>query len=48
MGVLTGRSANLPAALLGIWKAGATYLPLAADLPPERLEYMARDARVTP
>ena len=32
VGVLTGRSANLPAAVLGIWKAGATYLPLAADL----------------
>jgi len=27
IGVLTGRSANLPAAVLGIWKAGATYLP---------------------
>ena len=33
VGVLTGRSANLPAAVLGIWKAGAIYLPLAADLP---------------
>ncbi|MFY9855024.1 MAG: amino acid adenylation domain-containing protein, partial [Terracidiphilus sp.] len=46
VGVLTGRSANLPAAVLGIWKAGATYLPLAADLPPERLAFMARDAGV--
>ena len=45
--VLTGRSANLPAAVLGIWKAGATYLPLAADLPPERLLFMARDAGAT-
>ena len=44
VGVLTGRSANLPAAVLGIWKAGATYLPLAADLPQERLDFMARDA----
>jgi amino acid adenylation domain-containing protein/thioester reductase-like protein len=44
VGVLTGRSANLPAAALGIWKAGATYLPLAADLPAERLAFMARDA----
>jgi amino acid adenylation domain-containing protein/thioester reductase-like protein len=43
VGVLTGRSANLPAAVLGIWKAGATYLPLAVDLPPERLAFMARD-----
>jgi amino acid adenylation domain-containing protein/thioester reductase-like protein len=47
VGVLTGRSANLPAAVLGIWKAGATYLPLAADLPPERLAFMARDAGIT-
>ena len=47
VGVLTGRSANLPAAVLGIWKAGATYLPLAADLPPERLAFMARDAHAT-
>ena len=46
VGVLTERSANLPAAILGIWKAGATYLPLAADLPPERLAFMARDADV--
>ena len=44
VGVLTGRSANLPAAVLGIWKAGGTYLPLAADLPSERLSFMARDA----
>ena len=44
VGVLTVRSANLPAAVLGIWKAGATYLPLAADLPSERLDFMVRDA----
>lgn len=47
VGVLTGRSANLPSAVLGIWKAGATYLPLAADLPPERLLFMAQDAGIT-
>ncbi|MCW2238434.1 non-ribosomal peptide synthetase [Azospirillum canadense] len=46
VGVLTGRSANLPATLLGVWKAGAVYLPLAADLPPERLAFMAADASV--
>ncbi len=42
--VLTGRSPDLPAALLGIWKAGAIYLPLAADLPPERQTFMIRDS----
>jgi len=46
IGVLTSRSANLPATVLGIWKAGAVYLPLAADLPPERLVFMARDAGI--
>jgi amino acid adenylation domain-containing protein/thioester reductase-like protein len=44
VGVLTGRSVHLPAAVLGVWKAGATYLPLASDLPGERLAFMARDA----
>ncbi|MFC5359298.1 amino acid adenylation domain-containing protein [Azospirillum himalayense] len=44
VGVLTGRSPNLPAALLGVWKAGAVYLPLAADLPAERLAFIAGDA----
>jgi len=46
IGVITGRSANLPAAILGIWKAGATYLPLSADLPHDRLTFMARDAGI--
>jgi len=46
VGVLTGRSANLPAAVLGIWKAGGIYVPLAADLPEERLAFMARDAGI--
>lgn len=47
IGVLTERSAALPAAILGIWKAGATHLPLSADLPPERLAFMAKDAGLT-
>lgn len=47
VGVLTDRSPRLPAAMLGIWKAGGVYLPLAADLPPERLLFMARDAGAT-
>lgn len=46
VGVLTGRSAALPAAVLGVWKAGATYLPLAADMPEQRLAGMARDASI--
>jgi acyl-coenzyme A synthetase/AMP-(fatty) acid ligase len=42
--VLTECSADLPATVLGIWKAGAAYLPLALEQPPERLAFMARDA----
>jgi amino acid adenylation domain-containing protein/thioester reductase-like protein len=45
--VLTERSSNLPAAVLAIWKAGAIYLPLAADLPAERLHWMAVDSGAT-
>ncbi|MFV3127390.1 amino acid adenylation domain-containing protein [Niveispirillum sp. KHB5.9] len=42
--VLTHRSANLAAAVLGVWKAGAAYLPLTAELPADRLAFMAQDA----
>ncbi|NMW21196.1 MAG: amino acid adenylation domain-containing protein [Chlorobiaceae bacterium] len=47
VGVLTGRSPHLPAAVLGIWKAGGTYLPLASELPQERLIFMVQDAAVS-
>ncbi|TLU58765.1 MAG: amino acid adenylation domain-containing protein [Chlorobium sp.] len=47
VGVLTARSLNIPATLLGIWKAGATYLPLASDQPSERLSFMAHDAGIS-
>lgn len=42
--VLTDRSIRLPVAVLAVWKAGATYLPLTASLPPERLAFIAQDA----
>ena len=44
VGVLTERSAMLPETVLAIWKAGGCYLPLTADLPADRLAFMARDA----
>jgi non-ribosomal peptide synthetase component F len=44
--VLTECSPDLPATVLGIWKAGAAYLPLARELPAERLAFMVRDAGV--
>ena len=41
--VLTECSADLPATVLGIWKAAATYLPLTHDQPLERLVHIVRD-----
>ncbi len=39
------RSADLPAALLGVLKAGAAYLPLDPSHPAQRLHYLFTDAR---
>ena len=39
------RSADLVAALLGVLKAGAAYLPLDPAYPAQRLHYMLTDAR---
>jgi len=40
------RSLAVPVALLGILKAGSAFLPLDPELPPERMQYMLRDAAV--
>jgi amino acid adenylation domain-containing protein len=39
-----GRSAGLAAAVLGVWAAGAAYLPLSSDQPESRLAYQVRSA----
>ena len=44
VGLHLSRSADMLAALLGVLKTGAAYVPLDPTYPGERLAYMARDA----
>ncbi len=46
VGIAAERSFAMVAALLGIWKAGAAYLPLDVHLPPERLAFLLADGAV--
>lgn len=46
VGVCLPRSTELVAALLGILKAGAAFVPLDANYPKARLEYLFHDSRV--
>ncbi|MBA4741361.1 MAG: amino acid adenylation domain-containing protein [Azoarcus sp.] len=46
VGVLLARDAALPAALLGVMRSGAAYLPLDAAWPSERRDWMLADAGV--
>ncbi|MGN9786180.1 amino acid adenylation domain-containing protein [Nonomuraea sp. ZG12] len=45
VGVCLERGPDLLPALLGVLGAGAAYLPLEPELPPERLAYMIEEAR---
>ena len=44
VGICLERSFELIVGLLAILKAGAVYVPLDSELPPERLEFMIKDA----
>ncbi|GAA2844544.1 non-ribosomal peptide synthetase [Nonomuraea rubra] len=44
VGVHLPRDRMLPAVLLGVWRAGAAYLPLDPEYPAERLRLLAADA----
>ncbi|RSM99102.1 non-ribosomal peptide synthetase [Nonomuraea sp. WAC 01424] len=47
VGVVMERGADLFTALLGIWKAGAAYVPVNVDQPPGRTERTFADAGVS-
>lgn len=46
VGLLLRRTIDLPAAILGTWRAGAAYVPLDPEYPESRLQYMADDAEL--
>ncbi|MGW0072744.1 AMP-binding protein, partial [Streptosporangium sandarakinum] len=47
VGVCLDRDEKLIAALLGVWKTGAAYVPLESTFPAERLEFIVEDAGVS-
>ncbi|MCX6582110.1 MAG: amino acid adenylation domain-containing protein [Candidatus Aminicenantes bacterium] len=46
VGIMTGRSPDLISGLLAILKAGAAYMPIDPDYPPDRVEYMIKDSNI--
>ncbi|MEM9220039.1 MAG: amino acid adenylation domain-containing protein [Cyanobacteria bacterium P01_F01_bin.150] len=47
VGICLERSIDMIVGLLGILKAGGAYVPLDPNYPPQRLQFMLRDAQVT-
>ena len=46
VGIMLERDADLPVAMLGVWAAGAAYVPLDPAFPQERLQAIAEDAQL--
>ena len=46
IGIMVERSFSMIIGLLGIIKSGAAYLPISPDNPPDRIDYMLKDAGV--
>jgi amino acid adenylation domain-containing protein len=46
VGLMLERSADVPAAILGVLRAGAAYVPIDPAFPPERIAYIAADAKL--
>ena len=46
VGVSLPRGTGMVVALLGVWRAGAAYVPLDPSYPPDRLDHMVSDAKV--
>ena len=42
--IIGGRSLEMVKGILGILKAGAAYLPIDVEYPPERIDYMLKDS----
>ncbi|MDQ1351194.1 MAG: tyrocidine synthetase, partial [Acidobacteriota bacterium] len=46
VGIIMERSVQMITGIMGILKAGGAYLPIDAEYPPERIDYMLKDSRV--